>query len=237
MKIEEKIAKSSNYSATNRAVSAVRYLVIHYTGNNGDTAKNNAEYFSRESIGASAHYFVDPQSIWRSVPDKHTAWHCGAKSYKHAACRNANSIGIEICILDKQGKIRQESIDHAATLTRELMKKYGVPVSNVLRHYDVTGKNCPAPMVSNPKLWESFRAKLTQKEEEIVTQEQFNAMYQNINPLYTSLGQVPDYWREETQTLMDIGAIRGDGKTKLSIRQEELKSAIIARRCVMDTEK
>lgn len=65
-----------------------------------------------------------------------------------------------------------------------------------------------------------------------MTQEQFNAMYNNINPLYTSLAQVPDYWQQETKALMDIGAIRGDGKTEIAIRDGELKAAIIARRCV-----
>ena len=40
------------------------------------------------------------------------------------------------------------------------MARYNVPLERVLRHYDVTGKNCPLPMVENPSLWEDFKTKL-----------------------------------------------------------------------------
>ena len=78
----------------------VSFLVFHYVGATGG-ARNNARYYGRTpGIGASAHYFVDhaPNAeVWASVPEEDTAWHCGAKSYRHPACRNANSIGVEMC--------------------------------------------------------------------------------------------------------------------------------------------
>lgn len=46
--------------------SRIKYIVVHYTGNNGDTAYSNTNYF-RSYRGASAHYFVDDKSIWQSV--------------------------------------------------------------------------------------------------------------------------------------------------------------------------
>lgn len=151
--------------------NCTKYIVIHYTSNNGDTAKNNADYFAREKVGASAHFFVDENQIWESVPENETAWHCGAKHYKHSECRNANSIGVEICMNDKTGKIRQGSINNAAKFVRELMKKYNVPPQNVLRHYDITFKCCPKPMVDNPTLWQAFKNQL--KESDTMTYEQF----------------------------------------------------------------
>ena len=60
-----------------------------------------------------------------------------------------------VCMLDKQGRVRQGSIDQAAGLVRELMAHYGIPADRVVRHYDVTHKLCPAPMVSDPALWEN----------------------------------------------------------------------------------
>ena len=78
-------------------ISRIKYIVVHFTGNNGDTAKNNTVYFKSVNRGASAHYFVDENEIWQSVQDKDVAWHCGAKTYRHSICRNANSIGIEMC--------------------------------------------------------------------------------------------------------------------------------------------
>jgi N-acetylmuramoyl-L-alanine amidase len=40
------------------------------------------------------------------------------------------------------------------------MAEYNVPVENVIRHYDVTHKVCPAPWVHNEAAWLSFKARL-----------------------------------------------------------------------------
>ena len=66
--IKEQLANSGNYGGSRNA-SQIRYLVYHYTGNDGDSAANNAAYFRRNIVKASAHYFVDDTTVWRSVPD------------------------------------------------------------------------------------------------------------------------------------------------------------------------
>jgi hypothetical protein len=38
----------------------------------------------------------------------------------------------------------EKTIENALELVKALMQKYSVPQSNVIRHYDVTGKLCPA---------------------------------------------------------------------------------------------
>ena len=137
----------------------IEFLVIHYTANNGDTVQNNLDYFAGNAVGASAHYFVDENGYGQSVKDADTAWHCGASSYRHPTCRNANSIGIELCSKkDSRGNyyFMDQTVYNAAALARQLMQTYGIDRSHVLRHYDVTGKRCPAPMVDNPTLWENF---------------------------------------------------------------------------------
>ena len=137
----------------------IQFLVIHYTANNGDTVQNNLDYFAGNAVGASAHYFVDENGYGQSVKDQDTAWHCGANQYKHPDCRNANSIGIELCSKkDSRGNyyFMDQTVYNAAALARQLMQTYGIDRSHVLRHYDVTGKRCPAPMVDNPTLWENF---------------------------------------------------------------------------------
>lgn len=150
----------------------INWICLHFTANNGDTAKNNADYFAREVVEASAHYFVDPNEIYQSVKDTDTAWHCGRErggSY-YNDCRNANSIGIEMCSVIRNDVyvIPEETMKRAAKLVRELMAKYHVPVSRVCRHYDVTHKDCPEPWVRNPKLWQKFKTMLTEKEDEEV---------------------------------------------------------------------
>lgn len=166
-----KQAHSSNFKVGRS--SPIKYLVIHYTANNGDTAKNNIDYYARTpNLSASAHYYVDENEVWQSVLDKDTAWHCGAKTYKHKECRNGNSIGIELCSRkDATGKyyFKEAVVLRAISLTKELMTKYNIPINNVIRHYDVTGKICPAPMVNDTKQWTDFLNKLSAPKKKIET--------------------------------------------------------------------
>lgn len=160
-----KQAHSSNF-CTGRT-SSIKYIVIHYTANNGDTAKNNIDYYAREAdLKASAHFYVDEKEVWQSVKEGDTAYHCGANKYVHTYCRNSNSIGIELCSRkDASNKyyFKNETISNAVELTKDLMAKYNIPIENVIRHYDVTGKICPAPMVNDEALWKDFKAMLTEK--------------------------------------------------------------------------
>lgn len=145
MKIKTNFANRGNYGIS-RSLNSIKYIVIHYTANDGDSDENNGIYFSNNIVEASAHYFVDSDSITQSVPDDFTAWHCGAITYKHPECRNSNSIGIEICDDIYNGVIypSPRTIENAISLVELLMKKYSIPQENVIRHYDVTGKICPA---------------------------------------------------------------------------------------------
>ena len=211
MKINFKECNSQNF--TPGRSQKVKYLVIHYTSNNGDTAKNNADYFTREKVGASAHYFCDESEIWQSVKDTDTAWHCGAKTYKHPECRNSNSIGIEICMNDNSGKVRQGSIDTAAELARYLMKRYGILLANVIRHHDVTGKDCPAPMVSDPALWDAFKKSLIKEDDDEVRYKYYDDM--------------PDWAQPTVSKLVKKGYLKGEGGGVLNLTEDTLKVLVI----------
>lgn len=145
----------------NNASRNVVYVVMHYTGNSKDTAKANVNYFSGAGRNASAHFFVDDSEIYQSVELRDTAWHCGAKSYKHNSCRNANSLGIEMCCTAGNYRVSEKTKENAAYLCAFLCKMLGISAENVdtyvLRHHDVTGKNCPAQMVQNPAEWQEFK--------------------------------------------------------------------------------
>lgn len=211
MKINFKQANSKNYKQGRN--KRPEYIVIHYTSNQGDTAKNNADYFARENVGASAHYFCDENEIWQSVKDTDTAWHCGAKTYLHPDCRNANSIGVEICMNDKKGNVRQGSIDTAAELVRYLMQRYSVPVDRVIRHYDVTGKYCPGPMVDDPALWTAFQQSLTQMEDDSVRYKYYDDM--------------PDWAKPTVSKLVKKGYLKGEGGGVLNLTEDTLKVLVI----------
>lgn len=78
MEIKQLHANAGNYGPARNA-QAIKYIVIHYTGNDGDTAENNARYYASTVVKSSAHYFVDANSIYQSVPDLHTAWAVGGQ--------------------------------------------------------------------------------------------------------------------------------------------------------------
>lgn len=168
LQIKQYPASSANYGNA-RAASAIKYIVIHYTGNDGDTAMNNAKYYAQNDIKTSAHYFVDSKEIIQSVADLRVAWAVGGSKYASCAqtgggklygkCKNANSISIEICDEQKNGTYYPKSgaITNALKLAKQLMEKYNIPQENVVRHFDVTGKLCPAYWAGkeNESKWKS----------------------------------------------------------------------------------
>lgn len=215
----------------------INWICLHFTSNNGDTAQNNADYFAREGgLNASAHYFVDTERIVQSVKDGDTAWHCGKErggSY-YNDCRNANSIGIEMCSVVRNGVyvIPEETMKCAAKLTRELMAKYHVPVSRVCRHYDVTHKDCPEPWVRNPQLWQKFKTMLTEKEVEDMTEAQTRAivrqeMVKTAKKVYNRVEECPEWAKNTVQRLVNKGFLQGDDKGKLALSTDLLRLLVI----------
>lgn len=153
-----------------------KYIVIHYTGNRTDSAKNNANYFRSVNRGVSAHYFVDASSIYQVVEENDTAWSVGVNYGKNnlfSKCKNNNSLNIEMCSYN--GAIAAGTIKNTLDLVKMLMKKYNIPASNVVRHYDVCSKLCPGWtgwLPGNQSLWNSFKSQLstneTQKPSQII---------------------------------------------------------------------
>lgn len=168
--LKEQLAASGNYGGSRNA-SQIRYLVYHYTGNDGDKAANNAAYFQNNIVKASAHYFVDDTTVYLSVPELKVAWAVGGSKYANAdktgggtmygVINNTNSISIEMCDTIRNGvyQASEATLANAAALGRALMKKYGIPIENVYRHFDVTGKHCPSYLI-NAQKWAEFKKRL-----------------------------------------------------------------------------
>ena len=155
--IKEKLAHRGNYGGS-RSLSNIRWIVIHYTGNDGDSSDSNGRYFGNNDVDSSAHYFVDSDSITRSVPDNYVAWHCGGKKYPNTTGGKFYGQCIEICDDVKNGKIypSAKTIENVLELTRHLAQTYNVPYSHIIRHWDVTSKKCPAYWVDDAKWKKEF---------------------------------------------------------------------------------
>lgn len=230
MSIPFKEARAENFRAASRRPSDIRYLVIHFTANDGDSAKNNADYFAREAPGASAHFFVDEREIWQSVQEKDIAWHCGTRGmYFHPYCRNANSLGVELCSRKRGEKyyFTPETVKNAQQFVRSLMKRYGIPTENVVRHYDVTHKNCPAPFVEDAGAWQKFKAGLMeQAKEDNMTEKQVKQLIEQSKTVFDTEEAVPEWGRATIEKLTKRGLLRGeDGK--LALTEEMLRVFVV----------
>lgn len=174
-------AKPISYG-TERPYSSIKYVVVHYTGNDSrkDTPKAECSYFARYGDGnqrnAGAHFFVGQNGeVWKSIPMKLTAWAVGgfvtnangAASY-YQKCTNTNSISIELC----DNASRDPSIEQKNAV-KELLKYIRAKCPNaqtVLRHWDVSGKSCPARMTGKDnQKWKNFKKAIGAETGEIAT--------------------------------------------------------------------
>lgn len=150
--------KISSYNYSSRNGNSIKYIVLHYTGNKGDTAKNNVDYFYGGDRNASAHYFVDDNSIWQSVEESNSAWSVGDGKGQYGIT-NQNSISIEMCC-NSSGIISEKTETNALELVKYLMSKYNISISNIVRHYDASRKICPNWSADNWNRWTTFKNKL-----------------------------------------------------------------------------
>ncbi len=241
-----------NYdSMSSREVS---YIVLHYTGNQADTARANAQYFhNNNGIWASAHFFVDESCLYQSVNLRDMAWHCGTDgTYYHPSCRNWNSIGVEMCTSGEY-RVSPKTKENAAQLCASLCILLGIGPESVdkyvLRHWDVTHKNCPAQMAgAQNEEWQAFKARvktilqedvpMTKAEVEklIASAVQKSAdklekkMEEQSPRVYNTLEEVPDYWREDIRWLSEQGILQGNGNGQLGLTRSEAKAAVLVRR-------
>lgn len=137
---------------------------MHWTATPGASDTNEQSFFDGSDGGggryASAHLFVDRDSAVLDIPLDEVAYHANDH-----ACRvsflapNANftSIGIEMCV-EKDGTIHPETVERSAKVAAELCRLYKLdPLTKIVRHFDVTGKNCPAPWVADPSKLTAFK--------------------------------------------------------------------------------
>jgi hypothetical protein len=138
-------------------------IVVHYVGNPRSTAMANRNYFNSSGV-ASAHYIIDMSGeIVQAIPDNEVAWHAGrsygSKWNAMAKTNNYRFIGIECCHPDAAGKFTDATRAALIELCVDLCRKYGLnPETDIYRHYDVCGKQCPLYYVKNSGEWDGLKA-------------------------------------------------------------------------------
>lgn len=165
----------NQYSRPGLKLLGVKGVVMHWTATPGATAENEAKFFDGSDGGggryASAHIFVDRDSARLIIPLNEVAYHANEKpckvaklsataSYYKGGGANLTTIGVEMCV-EKNGTIHPDTVSRAVNVVAALCKTYKLdPLKDIYRHYDITGKNCPAPWVSDSTQFTTFKKRV-----------------------------------------------------------------------------
>lgn len=152
--VEQALLPVNDYSRPGTALNEVNNIVVHYVGNPGTTAAQNRSYFSRladsgETLASSNFLIGMEGEILACVPVNEVAY-C-------SNWRNGDTISIECCHPDESGKFTDNTYHSLVRLTAWLCNELGLDSSDVIRHYDVTGKECPKYYVEHETAWEAFK--------------------------------------------------------------------------------
>ena len=154
--VEQDYIPVNDWSRPGTPLEDINAVVIHYVGNPGTTAKANRNYFASLSSGeegtyASSHFVVGLEGeVIQCVPLTEIAYASNS--------RNEDTVSIEVCHPDEDGAFAPESYESVVKLTAWLCETFRLdPESDVIRHYDVTGKICPKYYVENEDAWERLK--------------------------------------------------------------------------------
>ena len=148
--IDQQIIKVDGGSRRGVMLEGVRNIVIHYVGNPGSTAQQNRDYYASRSSEVSSHFVIGLKGeIIQCIP-----LHEKSSASNH---RNKDTISIEVCHPDESGKFTDETYDSLVKLTVWLCEVCGLDSSDIIRHYDITGKQCPLYFVTHENAWERFK--------------------------------------------------------------------------------
>ena len=154
--VDQQIIKVDGDSRRGVMLEGVRNIVIHYVGNPGTTAQQNRDYYANPSSEVSSHFVIGLKGeIIQCIP-----LHEKSSASNH---RNKDTISIEVCHPDESGKFTDASYQSLVKLTAWLLDVCDLDSNDVIRHYDITGKQCPLYFVTHEDAWEQFKQEIKAK--------------------------------------------------------------------------
>lgn len=153
--IDVELLTPNKYSRPEIKLEKVKGIVVHYTANPGSTAMENRNYFEglkdSHATHASSHFVIGLEGeIVQCIPTKEEAYASNE--------RNSDTLSIECCHYAEDGKFSDRTYSSLVKLCAYLCHRFGLTQDDIIRHYDVTGKDCPKYLVEHPKAWKQFRA-------------------------------------------------------------------------------
>ncbi len=139
LKINQNFLTPNKYSRPQIPLKKVTKIAVHYVGNPSSSAAANRNYFENQKNGGhyvSSHFIVGLQGeIIQCIPLDEISY-CTNQA-------NSYSVSVECCHPDSTGKFTEAAEQSLAELCAYLLEKFGLDIDDIIRHYDVTGKQCP----------------------------------------------------------------------------------------------
>lgn len=155
--ITELFLTPNEYSRPGEKLPEVKGIVVHYTANPGSDAEANRNYFESlkdsQQTKASSHFIIGLDgTIVQCIPLDEIAYASNE--------RNADTISIECCHKDESGKFTKQTYHSLIRLLAWLCGEYNLKKDDIIRHYDVTGKDCPRYYVKHEDKWEALKTEV-----------------------------------------------------------------------------
>ena len=139
MTIQEMFLTPNKYSRPQIPLKEVKKIAVHYVGNPNTSALANRNYFENCKEGGryvSSHYIVGLKGeVIQCIPLDEWSY-CTNQA-------NGYSISIECCHPKSDGIFNDSTYVSLCELCAMLLKKFNLTTNDLIRHYQITGKQCP----------------------------------------------------------------------------------------------
>lgn len=148
--IDSQIIDVDGASRNGYKLKGVKDIVVHYVGNPGTTAQQNHDFYAGDQSNVSSHFVVGLDGeIIQCIPINE--WSAASN------WRNNDTISIEVCHPDETGKFKKKTYSSLVKLVAWLENVCDIDESHVIRHYDITKKECPRYFVQHEDKWKTFK--------------------------------------------------------------------------------
>ena len=164
------IIAENEYQVPAHNANSHEYFAVHYLGVNGENP-----YLYGGGYGGTF-YVSKTGEVYQAAKVTDKLWHVGASSgfsYIHPDARNNNTIGVECATYTASGRNDDDETWYfteatqvaAAKLAACVALEYNIPLDHILRHGDITTKNCPSPLKRDAGkgtnwTWEKFKSEV-----------------------------------------------------------------------------
>lgn len=225
MEIIKNLLTPNKYSRPQRKLENVTKIAVHYVGNPGSSAEGNRNYFESLKVGksyttkngqkaylyASSHYIIGLKGeIMQCIPEEEWAYCTNAA--------NKYSISIECCHPASDGKFTNETYNSLVELCADLCIRYELnPLTDLIRHYEITKKICPKWFVDNPKEWDLFKLKVKEKIDEINKPIE---IIKEVLEMFKDSDLISSWAKIPAEKLKELGIMNGDNLGNFNPKQE-----------------